>query len=267
MSNDKDYFAVISPSGDMVVWGAADSTRQFVPDWAKPLRYIDLPTPYVFSERCSVGIMADGSFVEWGYEGVSPCRFQFGSEPSLQGRDMYPRPPTDATQLVKVIRPGDKTKSVIGLRADGQVVAWGRYGQARPAMVPANATDVIDIVTGYTQIMALRRDGQIILWDTDKGESLAPAEAMPSRMVRVFQTSLHGEVNASLRMDGALVVWSDKFMRIYPGFADAIDVDMYFGYEYVHTQLTFVVLHQNGMITHVGAVYALPNSLRIRMAK
>ena len=174
---------------------------------------------------------------------------------------MYPRPPAEATQLIKVVRPGDKTTSVIGLRADGQVVAWGRYGSERPATVPSNATDVIDIVSNGIQIMALRRDGQIVVWDTDKGESLAPAQAMPSRMVRMLASG-----NVSLRTDGTLVVWTSKDIKEYPGFADAIDVDSYIRWDYVHDNPTIVVLHQDGTITHFGAVYALPNALRMRMA-
>jgi hypothetical protein len=261
MSGSTDSFAVISQSGDFVVWGTYGSNKPITPDWARPLRYVDVPMQYGVHERCTVGVLVDGSFVEWGANGESPCKHQSSLEPSLKGRDIYPRPPANATQLVKVIRPTDRANAIIGLRADGQVVAWGRYGSERLATVPSNATDAIDIVSDGIQIMALRRDGQIVVWDTDKGESLAPAQAMPSRMVRMLASG-----NVSLRTDGTLVVWTSKDIKEYPGFADAIDVDSYIRQDYVHDNPTIVVLHQDGTITHFGAVYALPNVLRMRMA-
>lgn len=260
MSDSHDTFAIISLSGELVIWGIYGGNKPITPDWARPLRYVDVPTQYGVHDGCSVGILADGSFVEWGPNGESPCTYQSSLEPSLQGRDIYPRPPIDATQLVKVVRPIGRTKSIIGLRADGRVVTWGRYGQERPATVPSNATDVIDIVAGVTTVMALRRDGQIVLWDTEKGELLAPVEVMPSRMIRITSNGY-----VSLRTDGTLVVWSTESLQTYPGFADAIDVDSY-QQEAYSGENTLVVLHQDGTITSFGQVYALPKALRVRMA-
>lgn len=264
IGDENGIFSVISPSGTAVVWGAADNSRQFVPEWAHPLRYLDLPTEYVFSEICTVGILADGSFVEWDYSGNTPCRYQRDLEPSKQGREMFPKPPVDAQKLVKVIRPKDKTQLVIGLREDGRIVAWGQNGENRPATVPVNAeNDVVDIANGYTSILALRNDGQIVMWDLDKGESLAPANAMPSQMIRVF----YGFVDTyyvSLRTDGTLVVWTGKETFEYPGMYDVVDIEMYSGRGPDSEIPSFVVLHRDGMLSHVGVVWAIPPTLQIR---
>jgi hypothetical protein len=265
IGSDTGYFSVISPSGRAVVWGSSDNRRQYIPDWATSLKYLDLPTEYVFSESCTIGILTDGSPIEWDDKGNSPCRYQMGDDPLLQGKEMFPRPPVEATNLIKVLRPADKTRAIIGLRADGQVVAWGRYGTSRPATVPTNATDVVDIDQGSTEILALRRDGQIVMWDIDKGESLAPEFAMPSRMIRVFRTWLSEDYYASIRQDGTLVVWSGNKKFEYPGMSDAIDVDMYFGMNMMDDNaVSFVVLHQDGSITHVGSLLAFPDALRNR---
>lgn len=265
IGDDNGIFSVISPRGQAVVWGAADNSRQLVPEWAQPLRYLDLPTEYVFSEICSVGILVDGSFVEWDYSGNTPCRYQRGTEPALQGREMFPRPPVDAQKLVKVIRPKDKTQLVLGLRDDGRVVAWGQNGENRPATVPVNAEkDVVDIANGYTRVLALRKDGQIVMWDLDKGESLAPDSAMPSQMIRVF-TGFIDTYYASLRQDGTLVVWTDKAMYEYPGMYDVVDIEMYSGRSAELEVPSFITLHRDGTISHVGVIWAIPQSLHAWM--
>lgn len=272
IGDEKGYFSVIAPNGQAVIWGAVDSRRQFIPEWAPALRYIDLPTEYVFSEACTIALALDGALVEWDANGNTPCRFQMGDDPILQGKEMFPRPPAEATNLVKVIRPADKTKAIIGLREDGQVIAWGRYGDNRPATVPVNATDVVDIAQSYTEMLALRRDGQIVMWDMDKGETLAPDFAMPSRMIRVFRTWLGQYYYASLRQDGTLAIWSGDVKYEYPGMSDVVDIDMYFGINtnddmtLVNTAAaSFVALRGDGTITHLGAFLAFPDALRVRM--
>ena len=94
--------------------------------------------------------------------------------------------------------------SVIGLRHDGRVVV--HQGDADPAImaVPAEAYDIVQVLTIWNTAMALRRDGRVVAWGTsNRGWGDVPADVRDV-------TQLVGEVDGHMVVvcrDGHVVSW------------------------------------------------------------
>ena len=93
---------------------------------------------------------------------------------------------------------------VIGLRHDGRVVV--HQGDADPAImaVPADAHDIVQVLTIWNTAMALRRDGRVVAWGVSRlGWCDVPADVSDV-------TQLVGEVDGhmvAVCRDGRVVRW------------------------------------------------------------
>jgi hypothetical protein len=95
-------------------------------------------------------------------------------------------------------------RSVIGLRHDGGVVVYPGDVDASVCAVPAEATDVADVMTVWNAYFALRRDGRVIAW----GQSRLGWCDVPTDLTDVVQ--LVGPVQGhmvAVRRDGQVVTW------------------------------------------------------------
>ena len=81
--------------------------------------------------------------------------------------------PPQATNLVAISAGRD---FMLGLRADGGVIAWGTSGFGQ-TNVPASATNVVAIAAGHQHALALRANGTIVAWGNQaSGATNVPVE-------------------------------------------------------------------------------------------
>lgn len=97
----------------------------------------------------------------------------------------------------------------LGLRSNGEVVAWGGYfaGVAIPGSLPLPATQ---IAAGVFQGLALLTDGTIAIWGADYSQTgNLNVPALPPGLVYTDIAS-GNKTSCALRSDGNVVAWGDN---------------------------------------------------------
>jgi alpha-tubulin suppressor-like RCC1 family protein len=142
--------------GTVVAWGSDSSGECDVPANLTDVKGISAGNGY------SIAVKKDGSVVAWG------CRWKTtDDEPRhhpqapLLCDDTCPcRIPANLSP-VKTVSAGES--SVLALKEDGTVTAWGR-NYSGECNVPRGLKNVTAVSTGGTHSLALKDDGTIVVW-------------------------------------------------------------------------------------------------------
>jgi alpha-tubulin suppressor-like RCC1 family protein len=179
----------------------------------------------------SLALRSDGSVVAWGYNG----------DGELGDRTLVSRATPELVQDVGGDRPLTGVVAIaagydnsIALRADGTVVAWGRYpgdgspDRFRPVQVSGIAgagtlSGVVAIAAGGEHSLALRSDGSVVAWgyngQGELGDGSTTNRLTPGEVVGVGGIGTLGGVAAiavgythslALRSDGSAIAWGDN---------------------------------------------------------
>lgn len=114
--------------------------------------------------------------------------------------------PPDTTNVV-ALAGGDEQYT--GLKRDGSVVGWGRFGYpigGTPNTAPLEATNAISIGAGSSHCLAARADGSVVLWGKiyASGSTNVPPSATNVAAVALGPGAQHA---VALRSDGTVVDW------------------------------------------------------------
>jgi hypothetical protein len=93
----------------------------------------------------------------------------------------------------------------LALRADGQIIGWGRneYGQAAP---PSALSNVVMMAAGRYHSLAVRSNGTVFAWGfNSSGQINVPVSA--TNVIAVAAGDSH---SMALRADGSIVVWGSQ---------------------------------------------------------
>ncbi|HVV02043.1 MAG TPA: hypothetical protein VHH88_11820, partial [Verrucomicrobiae bacterium] len=108
-------------------------------------------------------------------------------------------PPANATNFMTIATGGSILHANFGVHADGTVVGWG-WNEMMD--IPADATNVIEVIAGYDQAIAIRHDGTATTWGM--GGSTVPAIA-----TNVVAAAIQNYTGClALRQDGSIVAWN-----------------------------------------------------------
>jgi len=150
-----DSSAALTSDGYLIQWGSSH-----LGNLSGPL-YPPSPRSYAIGQQFLVVAEGSGRLNGWGYNLDGALRI-----------------PAGATNLVQV--DAGTFGHVVGLRADGQVLAWGNGGLGR-TLVPSNLGNVVQVAAGYQHSVALRSDGSSVTW----GEPAAHPASPPQRSFRI----------------------------------------------------------------------------------
>ena len=111
--------------------------------------------------------------------------------------------PPELTNAVAIAEGSDFS---LGLRSDGNVVAWGKHWDGYhyvPVVVPADLSNVVAIAAGYDFCLALRNDGTVVAW----GENVLGQTRVPADLTDVVAISTGYAHSLALKGDGTVVAW------------------------------------------------------------
>ena len=156
VSAGQSHSLALLNDGTVVAWGSNSSGECDVPKNLTDVKGISAGNGY------SVAVRKDGSVVAWG------CRWKILDNEPRHHRQVPPlcddtcpcRIPANLTQ-VKTVSAGES--SVLALKEDGTIIAWGR-NYSGECNVPAGLKNVTAISTGGTHSLALKDDGTIVVW-------------------------------------------------------------------------------------------------------
>jgi hypothetical protein len=221
------YVGIVSENGDALLWGDPAFRGEFkeIPPWAGD--FIDIN----FDSYCGVGAHPDGSVIVWGH-------------PDVCGNQNTQFPLTDVPPEIygirKIVSVTDDGQRATVLRADGNVVSWG--GSQGFAIEPG-LVDIIDVVSRDDKAMFLHQNKTVsVRWNMQP--QFVPQQVYDVRLMAV------GERNAVVRGDGVMVVWDERYAEEYPGFTDAIDIEI------LHKSM--YVLKADGTLMHWGSIHEVP---------
>jgi alpha-tubulin suppressor-like RCC1 family protein len=105
----------------------------------------------------------------------------------------------------------------IAQKSADEFLAWGQYGPT--ILVPASATNLAQLAAGTAHTVALRQDGTVVTWPAGHwGQNVVPPGL--SNVIQVAAGFAH---SVALRADGSLVGWgSDGFGQL--GFTNATGI-------------------------------------------
>lgn len=94
----------------------------------------------------------------------------------------------------------------LGLKSDRTIVAWGANFMSQANVAPPNA-DYVAVAAGSDHALGLRANGQIAAWGSyDKGQGVVPEPN--TNFVAVAAGNRH---SVGLKSDGTIVVWGDNY--------------------------------------------------------
>lgn len=95
----------------------------------------------------------------------------------------------------------------VALRSDGTVVAWDAYSQGKVPDLPAGF-QYTAVAAGENHDLALRSDGQLVAWgDTSHGQTVVPV--LPAGLRYTAAAGGRGH-SLALRSDGLIAAWGDN---------------------------------------------------------
>ena len=132
---------------------------------------------------------------------------------------------------------------------------WGYYGFGQ-AVVPASATNVVEVTAGQQHVVALRQDGTVVAWGANGSQTNVPAGLRnvvavsacgsvslalrnngtvaawgastltnpPAWLSNVVSVAAGLEYNLALRSDGTVVAWGNGFTNPVPGLSNAVSL-------------------------------------------
>ncbi len=121
---------------------------------------------------------------------------------TTDGGVMTPLSP-DWTNLVAI---AGGLAHIVGLNADGTVVATEEFGFFRADRVPPGLSNVVAVAAGHYHTLALRSDGTVVAWGNNaQGQTNVPAGLSSVRAIAA------GDVcSMALRDDGTVVTWGGQ---------------------------------------------------------
>jgi alpha-tubulin suppressor-like RCC1 family protein len=195
--DDLDYKLAVLGDGQVLVWG-----------------YFGFPPSAVVPGIVTaaggwthiVGLMNDGTVVEWGH-----------------GRET----PQTVAGLSDVIAVAAGGMHSLALRADGTVAAWGEnnFGQLN---IPAGLSNVVAIAASEYHSLALKSDGTLAAWGQDFfGGSVTPPANLSNVMAiaasgtrNVAITSLPFSARTPIHYPNQAYIFSDGAFAPVPGFTN-----------------------------------------------
>lgn len=213
----------LKTNGTVVAWGANSHGQTNVPSTLSNV------TAVAAGQYFSLALQSNGTVAGWGdapsLAGISNVvAIAAGGDQCIalltngtvvtSGTDPgFPTPPTDLTNIIGVAVSGNSspgTETMLALRRDGTVVAWGDgdFGKADP---PPDVTNVVAIAGGGYHCMALRSDGTVVAWGAgtlnfgvlfEFGQSIVPAG-----LSNIVSIAGGGAFSSAVKSDGTLVSW------------------------------------------------------------
>jgi hypothetical protein len=210
-----------TPSGQVVVWGAAGSAVLKVPAAAASKILAISASP--FGDDV-LAITREGTVIAWGA--------------NTHGESNVPA----GLSHVKAVSAGQGFS--LALKSDGSVVAWGDDSKGQTDVPAAAGSGVTAIAAGAGFALAVKSDGTLVGWGSYSGGALLiPAKAgniesidasvhvlaisrsgypvawginssgqstVPAKLGKVKAVSAGGNFSLALRTDGTLVGWGNK---------------------------------------------------------
>ena len=204
-STNLGAFAALKSDGSVVTWGnsayGGDSS-------GVASRLTSGVNKVVANLYNFTALKNDGSVVTWGEDGfdnflASTLRYSFNRDPSLFLQ----------SGVVDVFSSG---QSFVALKDDGQLVGWGKGGEADTLRISKStqnaAAKVVHIYSSRRAYAALKDDGTALVW----GEPYFGGSAV---RVQNQLTGVTGMVTnqggfAALKEDGTVVTWEGRFQDI-----------------------------------------------------
>lgn len=120
--------------------------------------------------------------------------------------------PLSTSAAVSTTTALDASKRIAGggmhsivLKANGEVIGWGRNQEGQCNIPPAAQSGVVAVSAGYAHSMALKADGTVIAWgSTAYNRCAVPADL--NNAIAIAAGNMH---SLALRSDGTIVGWGN----------------------------------------------------------
>jgi len=246
-------FAALTADGEVKAWGATSSGGTVPSDLGQASNITDLMGNYA----AFVVLHSSGIVSAWGggddpaLGGVLPAdiivlnnvvelssatarafaiRLATGQVKVWGGGANYGGALPDALAgLTDIVEISSTWQAFAGVRATGQVVAWGAttHGGEVPAAI-AQLTDIVQVCGTSKAFAALRRDGTVVAWgDQTLGGDTAPVVARLQGIRAIYANSM---AFTALGIDGRVVTWGQAAGG---GNSDAVAADLQGNVSYV----------------------------------
>lgn len=221
VSCTRSAYAARRQNGYVVLWGNAAEGGSFGVDLVEPpiqgpARAADAPAADFVSVSSNsmafAGIKSAGNVVAWGaaaaaeLEPPPPQRSAQYSANALDSGGVVPPDIAALTDITQVIGAGN---AFAAIRANGQVVAWGKAdaGGTVPDDI-GGLTDIVEVSGNFTAFAAMRGNGRVVAWGTAVNGGEVPATIAALTDITELGSST-ARAFSLIRATGQVMTWGD----------------------------------------------------------